>query len=92
MAEGYGQQDNLSRLDRIERAMELLLTDHEQFREEHKLLLRSQVLLQGEMEVGFKELRQSIEHLGSRIDLLVDGIDRDHREFHERLKRLESKQ
>jgi hypothetical protein len=92
MAEGNGQQDNLSRLDRIERAMELLLTDHEQFREEHKMLLRSQVVLQGAMEFGFRELRENIDHLSSKIDLLVDGIDRDHREFHERLKRLEEKQ
>jgi uncharacterized FlaG/YvyC family protein len=108
MGEGNGQQDNLSRLDRIERAMELFVADHEEFRDEHKKLLRSQVLLpdalqkqqdalQKQQEALQKQQeslqRQSdnLEHLSEKINFVVDGIDRDHREFHERLKRLEEK-
>jgi hypothetical protein len=88
MAEGNGQQDNLSRQDRIERAMEHIIDEHEAFREEHKMLLRSQVLHQEALQ----KQRENLDHLGSKIDLMVNGIDRDHREFHERLTRLEQKQ
>jgi hypothetical protein len=34
-----------SRLDRIEAALELMIGDHEDFRQEHKQLLKAQVLL-----------------------------------------------
>jgi hypothetical protein len=37
--------DNKSRLDRIEQIVELLVNDHVQFREEHRQLLKAQVLL-----------------------------------------------
>ena len=95
MAEGNGQQDNLSRLDRIERAMEHIIDEHEAFRAEHKMLLRAQVLQQESLESlreSVKAQKENIDHLGSKIDLMVNGIDRDHREFHERLTRLEQKQ
>jgi hypothetical protein len=39
-----------NRLDRIERALELLIDDHVQFREEHKQLLAGQVLLTDRMD------------------------------------------
>jgi hypothetical protein len=87
MAEGNGQRDNLSRLDRIERAMEFIIDEHGMFRQEHKMLLRSQVLQQ---EALIKQ-RENLDHLASKIDFVVDGINRDHQEFHERLKRLEEK-
>jgi prefoldin subunit 5 len=95
MAEGNGQQDNLSRLDRIERAMEFIIDEHEMFRQEHKMLLRSQVLQQESLETlraSVAGLKDHVDHLSSKIDLLVDGIDRDHRGFHERLNRLEQTQ
>ncbi|HYL38813.1 MAG TPA: hypothetical protein VEV17_23045 [Bryobacteraceae bacterium] len=38
------------RLDRIERALELMVNDHILFREEHKLLLTAQVLLNGSLK------------------------------------------
>jgi len=88
MAEGNGQQDNLSRLDRIERAMEHIIDEHEAFRAEHKMLLRAQILHQEALQ----KQRENLDQLGSKIDLMVNGIDRDHREFHERLKSLEQKQ
>ena len=94
MAEGNGQQDNLSRLDRIERAMEFIIDEHEMFRQEHKMLLRSQVLQQESLEtlrLSMTGLKEQVDHLASKIDFVVDGINRDHQEFHERLKRLEEK-
>jgi|HubBroStandDraft_5_1064220.scaffolds.fasta_scaffold2187908_1 hypothetical protein len=38
-------ENGSSRLDRIEHALELLIDDHVQFREEHKQLLTAQVVL-----------------------------------------------
>jgi hypothetical protein len=38
-------ENGSNRLDRIERAIELLIDDHVQFREEHKQLLTAQVVL-----------------------------------------------
>ena len=60
MSEGNGRQESGNeRLDRIERALELILNDHVEFRGEHKLLLSAQVLMQG----GLEELRKSTEDL-----------------------------
>jgi hypothetical protein len=39
------ETNGTNRLDRIERALELLIDDHVQFREEHKQLLTAQVVL-----------------------------------------------
>ena len=54
-----------ARLDRIERALEMLIADHEQFRDEHKRLLTAQVLLQ-----------DSLEKLGTRVDTLAAKVDK----------------
>ncbi|MGD1072382.1 MAG: hypothetical protein ABSB15_19835 [Bryobacteraceae bacterium] len=88
MAEGNGHQDNVSRLDRIEAAMEHMVDEHEAFRAEHKMLLRSQVLLQGSLE----DLKDRVGEIGDKLDGLIGVVDHDHREFHERLQRLEEKQ
>ena len=88
MPETNGHQDNLSRLDRIERAIEHEVGEHERFREEHERLLRSQVLLQDSLEK--QKLR--IDEIGDKINGLIDIVDRDHREFHDRLNRLENRQ
>ena len=57
MAEGNGNRD--TRLDRIEKALELLLDDHEQFRVDHKQLLSAQVLLNDSLD---KLLQTTQEH------------------------------
>jgi hypothetical protein len=46
-------------MDRIERALELLIADHEQFRAEHKQLLIAQVVQQDELD---KLLKVTQEH------------------------------
>jgi len=95
MAENNGQQDNLSRLDRIEAAMEHMVDEHEAFRAEHKMLLRSQVVLQESL----RTLKDHVDEIGGKlngvigaVDDLIRVVDRDHREFHGRLKRMEEKQ
>lgn len=52
MTEENGNRD--SRLDRIERALETLIADHEQFRQDHKQLLTAQVLQQDAINGLFK--------------------------------------
>jgi hypothetical protein len=88
MPEANGHQDNASRLDRIEAAMEHMIDEHEAFRAEHKMLLRSQVLLQGSLE----DLKDRVVEIGDKLNGLIGVVEHDHREFHERLKRLEEKQ
>jgi len=95
MAENNGQQDNLSRLDRIEAAMEHMVDEHEAFRAEHKMLLRSQVVLQESL----RTLKDHVDEIGGKLNGVIGAVDdlirvvgRDHREFHDRLKRLEEKQ
>ncbi len=87
MAEANGHQDNLSRLDRIERAIEHVIDEHEMFRDEHKKLLQSQILLQSSLETQ----KVRIDELTDKLNGLIDIVDRDHREYHERLNRLEQK-
>ena len=88
MAENNGHQDNVTRLDRIEAAIELMIGEHEAFRAEHKMLLRSQVLLQDSLGA----LKDRVDEIAGKLDGLIGIVDRDHREFHERLKRLEEAQ
>jgi len=51
------------RLDRIERALSLMLDDHIQFREEHKLLLSAQVQMQG----GLETLRDQMKTVTGQV-------------------------
>ena len=68
MSEGNGQQESGNeRLDRIERALELILNDHIEFREEHKLLLTAQVQMQG----GLEDLRKTASNEKQRLWLDV---------------------
>ena len=62
--------------------------EHEKFIDEHKLLLRAQVVLTEKVD----KLTDKVAEIGGKLDALVSMVDRDHREFHERLKRLEEKQ
>jgi tetrahydromethanopterin S-methyltransferase subunit G len=87
MPETNGHQDNESRLDRIEAAMEAMVGEHEMFRAEHKMLLRSQVLLQDSLE----KQKERIDEIGGKLDALIDVVDRNSREFHGRPNRLESR-
>jgi len=85
MEQPNGQQDNLSRLDRIERAIECAFDEHEAFRAEHKALLRSQVLFQDALETQ----KVRMDEIGDKLNGLIGAVDSANREFHERLKRLE---
>jgi hypothetical protein len=45
MADNGQERSANERLDRMEATLNLLINDHVQFREEHRMLLQSQVLL-----------------------------------------------
>lgn len=75
----------MSRLDLIERALELFIADHEQFREEHKRLLTAQVLLGDRMDIlaqtmqelarSQKELAEQQMHTDARMNGLIAVVD-----------------
>jgi hypothetical protein len=80
------------RLDRIERALELLLDDHVQFREEHKHLLAAQVLLTGSLDrltERVDRLTERVDRLGERMDSFTADVGLMRENFDIRLKRLE---
>jgi hypothetical protein len=64
------ETNGTNRLDRIERALELLLDDHIQFREEHKKLLTAQVLLTDRMDRLTQAQLRTDEKLGELADKL----------------------
>ena len=72
MSEPNGSRDSGNeRLDRIERALNLMLDDHIQFREEHKLLLSAQVQMQG----GLEQLRTDLEALTRTVEAQGRNIE-----------------
>ncbi|MCI0676119.1 MAG: hypothetical protein L0Y42_10145 [Phycisphaerales bacterium] len=64
-----------SRLDRIEAALELMIADHEEFRAEHKMLLKSQVLMQDAMEKSFAKSRQRMDEMEDKLNGVIGVVD-----------------
>ena len=62
-------ENGANRLDRIEKALELLIDDHVLFREEHKSLLTAQVLLTDSM----RELAEAQKHTDERLQELAEA-------------------
>ena len=65
------EQNGSSRMDRIERALELLISDHVQFREEHKALLTAQVLVTDKVE----KLSDKVDKLSDELKALAKHTD-----------------
>ncbi len=82
MPEQNGNRD--TRLDRIERALELMIDDHERFRHDLQQLLTAQVLQKDALEQQAKAIEQQakiagnhaqqIAALDARVDSLVSAI------------------
>jgi hypothetical protein len=106
MPEPNGHQDNTSRLDRIEIAIEHVINEHEKLVDEHSRLLTAQIVmvdsvakvsgnidrLAEKLVAADDRLGHRIDEIGVKLDSFINTVDRDHREYHERLNRLESKQ
>lgn len=71
-------QNGSDRLDRIERALELLIGDHELFRQEHKQLLAAQVVLTDRLDkltVRVDKLAEMGQHTDERLNALITIVD-----------------
>jgi hypothetical protein len=71
-------ENGTARLERIERALELLIADHVQFREEHKQLLTAQVVLTDNMAklaVAQKRAEEKIAELAEAQASLIHIVD-----------------
>lgn len=66
---------SLSRLDRMERLMELLIDDHLKFSDEHKRLLTAQVL-QGDRIDKLVEAQKRTDETLHTLILMVDDLIR----------------
>ena len=74
-----------SRLDRMEGLMALLIDDHVQFREEHRMLLAAQVVLTDRVDklgarldttiTAIQELTASQRHTDERLNALIGVVD-----------------
>lgn len=77
MAEENGNRE--TRLDRIERALELMISDHEQFRVDLRQLLTAQVIQKDEIEQHTKQIMEQtkqIEQLRARDAVLDERVDK----------------
>ena len=63
--------------------MEAMVGEHEMFRAEHKMLLRSQVLLR---EFDVEKQKERIDEIGGKLDVLIDVVDLEQRNHHGRLR------
>lgn len=92
MTGGTGQQEN--RLDRIEAALEALVRSQAHLlqaqtviEQEHKDLLRSQILMQDELrqfasksEKRFERIETGLAEAADKLNALIDWMDRHTRE------------
>ena len=69
-------------MDRIERALDLLIADHVQFREDRRALLTSQVLLKDELatlakrtDQRFVEVAERFAATDERLNALITIVD-----------------
>jgi len=67
------EKNGTARLDRIERVLELLVDDHVQFREEHKMLLTAQILLTEAQKRTDEALKRTDEKLAA-LAVTVDEV------------------
>ena len=77
-------ENGSGRLDRIEKVLELLIDDHVQFRDEHKLLLTAQVVLTDRLD----RLAQTVAQSKKDSDERLKATDERLRATDERLNAL----
>ena len=80
-----GKNGSDERLVRIEKAMDLLINDHISFRDEHKSLLRAQVLLTGTVQEltgtvnklagTMQQLAEAQRRTEEKVDILLTTVD-----------------
>jgi hypothetical protein len=92
---GNGRHDDHEdRIARIEKLVEHVMNEHEAFRAELRMFLGSQVVFKETQEKTQRQVDQlavQVSEIGDKLDGLIDLVERDHREFHARLTRLEQR-
>ena len=68
-------ESGANRLDRIEKALELFLDHHVQFREEHKLLLTAQVILTDRLGQLTKTVAENAQATDEKLNALIHVVD-----------------
>ncbi len=81
---GGNRRKSYPRLDRIEKALELMISDHEQFRQEHKQLLMAQVVQSDQIAENARQIQALTQRmnqqsektaaLDERVDKLAGSI------------------
>jgi len=76
------EPNGTGRLDRIEKALEMLIDDHVQFREEHKQLLTAQVVLTDRLDRliqavadSKKDSEERFKATDERLNTLIKIVD-----------------
>lgn len=69
------EPNGTNRLDRIERALELLVDDHVQFREEHKQLLTAQVVLTDRLDRFIEADAKAHRRIDEKFAELTDKLN-----------------
>ena len=76
------EPNGTNRLDRIERALELLVDDHVHFREEHKQLLTTQVVLTDRLDrfidssaKAHRLIEEKFAELTDKLNGLIGYVD-----------------
>jgi hypothetical protein len=90
--QGNGYSDNEKRLQRIEQMMAFNFEEHDLMKSELKLLIKSQVLMAERQDIfdrKFEKVSDKLAEVGDKLNGLIAIIEADHREFHDRIKRLE---
>ena len=67
-----------TRLDRIEKTLEVLVQSHMEFANDHKMLLRAQVVLTDQVSKlteEVRELRAAQAHTDERLNALISVVD-----------------
>lgn len=70
--------DNKNRLDRVEELLEVLVNEHIQFHEEHRQLLKAQILLYDatqKLAEAQTELAAAQKHTDEKLAALIDVVD-----------------
>jgi hypothetical protein len=72
MPETNGHEDNLSRLDRIEAAIDQIFNEHEKLIDEHKRLLTAQVVMFDSASRMSANIDRMATNIGASIDRFVE--------------------
>ena len=75
MPEETNGDSSRSRLDRMERIVEVLVNTQADLQQDVKILLRAQVVIGDQMKEGFAKLTEAQQHTEERLNALITVVD-----------------